>query len=163
MPIVKRERGIREKEKHLGHQEVGFKFKTAQWYITPTDADLFCDIVGLRQTQFLDDDAAAALGKIGEQGRFLPGPMEMGIHEGLLFDLGVNVKAEYVGWPTLRFIAPVHVNEMVYMEGELVKKELGRKEDKYLCTYTWKMRNQNDVVVSEGEATALFPNPEWKG
>ncbi|MBA7684804.1 hypothetical protein ES703_93217 [subsurface metagenome] len=118
MPIVERRLGIRAREKPWGYQEVGFKYQTGKWYVTETDADTFCGVTGLRQSMFLDDDAAAELGKIGEKGRFLPGAFEMGMNE---------------------------------------------KGDKYLISYNWSMRNQDDVVIGEGEAACLAPNPEWKG
>ena len=145
-----------EKE-HWGHKEVGYKYATGSRLITPTELDIFCDISGMRVDAFLDDEVAKAL---GAKRRFVPGVFQMALLLGLLWDIGLVADGIFLGTNDAKFNAPVYPNDRVRAEGELLSRRVTSKGDRVVVKYSWFIRNQDDVVVAQGENTCIFPNPE---
>mgnify|MGYP001132004977 CR=1 FL=1 len=142
---------------HWGYKEVGYKFTTGTRFITATELDTFCDISGMRAEMFLSDEAAKAY---GARGRFVPGVFLLGVLLGLLRETGLITGGLFLGTNNTRFDVPVCPYDKLRAEGELLNRRLTSKGDRVLVTYSWFMKNQDDVVVAQGENICIFPNPE---
>ncbi|MBA7684802.1 hypothetical protein ES703_93215 [subsurface metagenome] len=148
-----------EKE-HWGYKEVGYKYTTGTRFITATEVDIFCDISGMRADVFISDEVAKAS---GARGRVVPGPLLMGIVFGLLGETGLTSSGMLLGVNNTKFNVLVYPYDEVRLEGEILNKKVTSKGDRVIVTYSWSMRNQDDVVVAQGENACISPNPEWTG
>ena len=144
-----------EKE-HWGYKEVGYKYATGTRFITPTELDIFCDITGIRDDMFLSDEAAKALGL---ERRVVPRVFIVAVLFALLEEEGLTSKGTLLGMNNTRFNVPVCPYDRIRAEGELLNKRVASEGDRVTVTYSWFMKNQDDVVVAQGENTCIFPNP----
>lgn len=144
-----------EKE-HWGYKEVGYKYRTEPRFITPAELDLFVAATGMRGEIFLSDDAAKAW---GAKGRIVPGPMLIAFVLASLRPTGLVEGGLFIGTNNVRFNAPVHPFDRLVVEGELLNKRVTSKGDRVIVTYSWLIKNEDGVVVAQGENTCIFPNP----
>jgi acyl dehydratase len=160
MPTVDHNLGVREKEGYWGQQEVGYKYRTQECYVTETDLDNYSTVTGMRDPSYLDDDAAKAAGR---KGRTLPPGMLLGLHYGLLYNLGTIRGSIWIGVTDLKFVNTAHPKDTLHMEGELLEKKLTSKGDRFVITYSWIMMNQRGDVIVDSRNICMTPNPEVAG
>ena len=135
--------------KRLSEREVGEKFVgTQSRLITPTELDIFCDITGMRGDAFLNDEAARSMGM---KSRVLPGAMSFAILFSVIGEfLGPAI---FTGLNNMRLLAPVFPYDRLRAETEVIAKKVTSKGDRAFVTYTWTLKNQDDVIVAQGDNT----------
>ena len=136
-------------EKRLADRVIGEKYVSDETrLITPTELDMFCNITGMRGDAFLSDEAARSLGM---KSRLLPGAMSLAILFSLLGKfLGGAV---FTGLNNLRLLSPVYPYDKLGAEAEVIGKKETSKGDRVFVTYSWTLKNQDDVPVAQGENT----------
>ncbi len=136
-------------EKRLADREVGEKFVgTQSRLITPTELDIFCDITGMRGDAFLNDEAARSLGM---KSRVLPGAMSLAILFSVIGDF--LQAAIFTGLNNMRLLAPVFPYDRLRAETEVLARKETSKGDRVFVTYSWTLKNQDEVTVAQGENT----------
>lgn len=151
-----------EKE-HWGYKEVGYKFATGTRFITTTDLDTYCNVTGMREDIFLDDETARVVGaKIGQvpKGRIVPGAFQLAIVFALLGGTGLIEEGVYLGTNNMKFNAMVYPHDRLRVDGELLNRKVTSKGDRVIVAYSWFLKNQHDVTVAQGENTCIFPSPK---
>ena len=136
-------------EKQLVDRDIGEKFVgSATRLVTPTELDMFCNITGMRGDAFLSDEVARSRGM---KSRLLPGAMSFAI----LFSLLEKVLegAIFTGVNNLKLLAPVYPNDKLKAEAEVLGKKETSKGDRVFVTYSWVLKNQDEVTVAQGENT----------
>jgi acyl dehydratase len=135
-------------KKTLAEGQMGEKFEGGSKTITGEELDKFCQMANLGLEVFLKDEAAMAM---GFKKRVVPGGFLFSLVFGLLGDLLDG--HIHVGTEKLKVIAPVHPDDTVKVDVEIVDKKTSSKGDKVFVTWGWALRNQDDVVVIQGENT----------
>jgi acyl dehydratase len=135
-------------EKLVAERNVGDKFEGGSRIITGTELDMFCAISGMRLDVFLNDEAARAL---GFKARVVPGAFLLALVFGLLGErLNEHV---YVGTNNMKVLAPLYPCDRVRVEVEVIDKKKTSKGDKVFVTWSWALKNQDDLIVAQGENT----------
>jgi acyl dehydratase len=137
-----------EKVKLLKDRETGEKFMGKSRMVTGTELDTFLDVTGMRGDAFLSDEVAKAMGL---KARVYPGAMSLAVMFGLLGD--VLEGAMFTGVNNMKLLAPVHPYDRLSAECEILGKKETSKGDRVFVTYLWTLKNQDDVVVAQGENT----------
>lgn len=135
-------------EKVVADRGVGEEFRTGLRVITGTELDMFCTISGMRLDAFLNDEAARGL---GFKARVVPGPFIFALVFGLLGEL-LNGHV-HVGTDNMKVLAPLYLHDRVRVEGEVLGKKEGSKGRRAFVTWSWVVKNQDDVVIAQGENT----------
>ncbi len=144
-----------EKE-HLEYKEVGFKYTTDPRVVTPAELAAFYEIPGIKEDMFVNDEAGKAL---GFEGKVVPAAYTIGLAFSLLGEKGLAEGGIFLEM-NAKFTAAVYPNDALSVEGELLSKRETSKGDKVVVKYSWNVKNQDGVVVVQGENTELLPNPE---
>ena len=132
----------------MAEREIGERFETASRCITDTELDLFCTIAGLRLDTFLRDDAAE---EMGFKGRLVPGAYGFALVFGLL---GENLDGHiHVGTDKMKVLAPLYPYDRMRIEVEILDKKESSKGNRTFVTWSWAVKNQDDVVLIQGENT----------
>jgi acyl dehydratase len=150
-------------KEHWGYKEVGYKFATGTTFVTATDLDTFCNITGMREDIFLDDEAAKAVGaRLGQipKGRIVPGAFQLAIVFTLLGKTGLIEEGVFLGTNNMKLNAMVYPYDRLRLEGELHNRRVTSDGNRVIVVYSWFLKNQNDVIVCQGENTCIFPNPK---
>ena len=132
----------------MAEGQIGEKFEGGSKTITEEELDRFCQTANLGLEVFLKDEAAMAM---GFKRRVVPGGFLFSLVFGLLGDLLDG--HIHVGTEKLKVVAPVHPDDTVKVDAEIVNKKISSKGDKVFVTWGWKLRNQDEVVVIQGENT----------
>ena len=135
-------------KKTLAKGQIGEKFEGDSKTITGEELDKFCQMANMGLEVFLNDEAAMAM---GFKKRVVPGGFLFSLIFGLLGDLLDG--HIHVGTEKLKVVSPVHPDDTVKADVEIVDKKISSKGDKVFVTWAWKLRNQDDVVVIQGENT----------
>ena len=135
-------------EKLVAERNVGDRFKSGSRIITGTELDMLCTVAGLRLDPFLNDEAGRAL---GFKGRVVPGAFAFALVFGLLGEL-LNGHV-HVGTNDMKVLAPLYPYDRVRVEGEVVSKKETSKGDRAFVTWSWAVKNQDDVILVQGENT----------
>lgn len=135
-------------EKLVAERNVGDKFKSGSRIITGTELDMFCTVAGLRLDAFLNDEAGRA---VGFKGRVVPGAFAFALVFGLLGEL-LNGHV-HVGTNNMKVLAPLYPYDRVRVEGEVLNKKETSKGDRAFVTWSWAVKNQDDVILVQGENT----------
>lgn len=135
-------------EKLVAERNVGDKFESGSRIITGTELDMFCTVAGLRLDAFLNDEAGRAL---GFKGRVVPGAFAFALVFGLLGEL-LNGHV-HVGTNNMKVLAPLYPYDRVRVEGEVLNKKETSKGDRAFVTWSWAVKNQDDVILVQGENT----------
>ena len=135
-------------EELVAKKKVGDKFSSPSRIITGTELDMFCTVAGLRLDPFLDDEASRAL---GFKGRVVPGAFVFALVFGMLGEL-LNGHV-HVGTDNMKVLAPLYPYERVRVDGEVVNKKETSRGDGVLVTWSWAIKNQDDVILAQGENT----------
>lgn len=134
--------------KAIGDLNVGDKYRGETRIVTGTELDMFCTIAGLRLDAFLNDETAKEL---GFKGRVVPGSFIFALVFGLL---GEQLEGHiHVGTNNMKVLNPLYPYDRVRVEGEIVNKKEASKGDRVFVTWSWAVKNQDDVVISQGENT----------
>lgn len=144
-----------EKE-HLEYQEVGFKYTTDSRVITPAELVAFYEIPGIKEDMFVNDKAGQAM---GFEGKIVPAAYTIGLAFSLMGEKGLAKGGIFLE-TNAKFTAAVYPNDTLSVEGELLSKRVTSKGDRVVVKYSWNVKNQDDVVVVQGENAELLPNPE---
>lgn len=144
-----------EKE-HLEYKEVGFKYTTDSRVVTPAELVTFYEIPGIKEDIFVNDEAGKAL---GFEGKVVPAAYTIGLAFSLMGEKGLAEGGIFLEM-NAKFTAAVYPNDTLSVEGELLSKRVTSKGDKVVVEYSWNVKNQDDVVVVQGENTELLLNPE---
>jgi len=144
-----------EKE-HLEYKEVGFKYTTNSRLVTPAELAAFYEIPGIKEDMFVSDEAGKA---IGFKGKIVPAAFTIGLAFSLIGEKGLAEGGIFLE-TNAKFTAVVYPNDRLRVEGELLSKRVTSKGDRVVVIYSWLVKNQDDVVVVQGENTELLPNPE---
>ena len=147
--------GSTEKE-HFGYKDVGYKFVTEWRYVTPTEVNLFCDITDTREDVFLRDDAAQ---EFGLKAAIVPALLIFAKLMSGLMEVGLTGEGLFIGINNAEFKVPVHPYDRIRGEIEVLEKRVTTKGDRVIVRYAWQVRNENDVIVAQGENRCMFPNP----
>jgi len=136
-------------EKQLVDRDSGDKYVSSKTrLVTATELDIFCDITGMRGDAFLSDEVAKSYGL---KSRVLPGAMSLAVLFSLIED--VLQGAMFTGLSNLKLLAPVHPYDRLKAEAEVVSKKETSKGDRVFVTYSWTLKNQDDVAVAQGDNT----------
>ena len=137
---------------HFGYKELGFKFTTPSRLIAPLEVDLFCEVSGMKEAVFLDDEVGRSY---GAEGRVVPGVFLPGIALGLIRETGlIGVKGSFfLGMDKFKANTPTYPFDTVTIEGEVVNRKVTSKEDRVVVTYLWLLKNQKGTVVAQAENT----------
>jgi acyl dehydratase len=135
-------------EKLMADRNVGDEFRGGSRVITGTELDMFCTISGMRLDAFLNDEAARSL---GFKARVVPGPFVFAVVFGLLGEL-LNGHV-HVGTDNMKVLAPLYLYDRVRVEGEVLRRKESSKGDRVFVTWLWAVKNQDDVVIAQGENT----------
>lgn len=151
------------KKEHWGYKKVGYKLATGTRFVTTTDLDTYCNTTGMREDIFLDDEAAKAVGaKIGQvpKGRIVPGAFQLAIVFALLRETGLIEEGVYLGTNNMKFNAMVYPYDRLKVEGKLLNRRVTSEGDRVIVTYSWFLKNQDDITMAQGENICIFPNPK---
>ena len=86
----------------------------------------------------------------------MPGLLSFSIAVGLLIQSGfISDVIAFLGTDKVRFNAPVYPYDSIRVEAEVLSKKKTKNEN-WICSYKWIIRNQNDEAVAEGENTCMF-------
>ncbi len=139
----------------LAYQDVGYKFTTGTRMVTPSDLDLFIAASGMRDPVFLSDEVARGMGL---KARIIPVAMMLAVKDGLIGEYVAG--ALLVGMNNVKWAATSYPYDTFRVEGELLNKRETSKGDRFVITYSWTIKNQDDVAVGQGETTEIFPKPK---
>lgn len=140
-------------QKHIQNTEVGDKFVTKSRVITKTDLELYAICTGDTHPMFLSEERAKAF---GWKTQLVPGPLTFSIAVGLLIQSGfISDVIAFLGMDKVRFNAPVYPYNSIRVEAIVISKKKAKKGN-WICNYKWQIKNQNEIVVAEGENTCMF-------
>ena len=140
-------------QKHLQDMEVGDRIVTKSRVITKTDLEFFAISTGCKHPMFLSDEHAKSL---GWRTQLVPGLLSYSIALGLLVESGfISEAIAFMGTDKLRFLAPVYPHDTIRAEAEVLSIKQTKK-GKWVGTYKWVIKNQNDEAVIQGENTCML-------
>ena len=135
-------------EKLVAERNVGDEFETGSRIITAAELDMFCTITGNRLSPFLQDEAAKAL---GFKERVVPGSFIFALVFGLLGDrLDRHV---HVATNKMKVIAPLYTYDSAKVGINIIDKKENSKGDRTFVTWAWAVKNQDNVIIAQGENT----------
>jgi oxepin-CoA hydrolase / 3-oxo-5,6-dehydrosuberyl-CoA semialdehyde dehydrogenase len=139
-----------EWQKSLTDLEIGDGITTKPRIITRSDIENFAILTGDPNPHLLDEKASIAA---GWKGQIAHGMLVPSLVIGLLFQAGFIRKATvYMGTNNMKLLAPVYADDYVRVETEILMKKQTKKGN-WISTYKWLAKNQDNVVVAEGENT----------
>jgi acyl dehydratase len=98
---------------------------------------------------YFHDEAARAL---GFKSRLVPGTFMFALAIGLLGELldgHMHVAADNV-----KVRAPLYPGDSVKVERSVLRKKETSKGDRIFVTWSWTLKNQDDVTIAQGETTS---------
>ena len=143
------------KKEPIIDKEVGDRFTSRPRVITDEELDRFYDMTGIKENIFEVDEAARSLG-LGYKKRIVAGAylLQLAFSFGCELELALDVPM--VGVNNVKFISPVYPGDEVRLEGEVIGKKVTSKGH-VVVTWSWVLKNQNNVVVAQGEVSEFFP------
>jgi acyl dehydratase len=132
----------------VAERKVGDRFEGGSKVITRAELNTFCQITGMQLDALLNDEAARAL---GFKSRLVPGAFMFALAIGLLGELldgHMHVAADNV-----KVRAPLYPGDSVKVEGSVLRKKETSKGDRIFVTWSWALKNQDDVTIAQGENT----------
>ena len=144
----------------IQHMKAGDKYVSSARMVSRTEVETFCAVTGMRGPLFLSDEYVKSneeSQKIGLKGSVVPGQLSYAIMLGnllrdeILDDVIVQVGSNNVKWP-----AAAYPYDMLRTEIEITGNRTTKMGDAAIVEYKWEVKNQNDVVVIEGNNTCMF-------
>lgn len=134
-------------ESTISQGKPGDKFKTDQKFVTEEEEIKFCEITGNTLPIFLSDEAARAK---GWEKRLVPGVFTLSCCVGLMEQAGLlDDVIAFMALDKLRYLAPVYLDDSIYVEVELLEKKSIKEGTRNLINYKFTAYNQNDKPVLE--------------
>lgn len=137
----------------LTDMNIGDKYITKSRSITGRDIDAFCKANRLSEDTFLSDDVGKAAGL---KGRVAPGVQTLVITSGLLEEVAWGLLL--ASMDKIKFITPLYPESSVSVEVELLSKKTTSK-GRVFFTFSWVLKNQDGVVIAQGENTECTTRP----
>jgi len=135
-------------EKLVAEKNIGDEFETGSRIITAAELDMFCTITGNRLDAFLNDETAKAL---GFRERVVPGSFIFALVFGLLGEqLNGHV---HVATNNMKVLAPLYPYDRAKVAVKILDKKESSKRDRTFVTWSWAVKNQDDVIIAQGENT----------
>jgi len=144
-------------KEHFGYKEVGYKFVTGWKYVTPFEVNMFCDITDTQEDVFLRDDAAQAYGM---KASIVPALLIFTKLMSGLMDAGLTSEGLFIGINNAMFKTALHPYQRIRGEIEVLDRKVTSKGDRVTVHYSWKIKNEQDVLIADGSNTCMFPNPK---
>lgn len=146
----------------IQHMKVGDKYVTSSRIVTRTEIENFCAATGMKLPVFASDEWVKASPEhqaLGVKGSVAPGQFAMAIFlgnlitDGLLDDVIVQLATDKV-----KYLAPVYPYDTLRTEIEITGNRVSKSGTQVIVDYKWAVKNQNDVIVEQGENTCMFKN-----
>ncbi|MFH1911415.1 MAG: MaoC family dehydratase [Pseudomonadota bacterium] len=146
----------------IQHMKVGDKYVTSSRIVTRTEIENFCAATGMKLPVFASDEWVKASPEhqaLGVKGSVAPGQFAMAIFlgnlitDGLLDDVIVQL-----GTDKVKYLAPVYPYDTLRTEIEITGNRVSKSGTQVIVDYKWAVKNQNDVIVEQGENTCMFKN-----
>jgi|GEM_PF-544260 len=146
----------------IQHMKVGDKYVTSSRIVTRTEIENFCAATGMKLPVFASDEWVKASPEhqaLGVKGSVAPGQFAMAIFlgnlitDGLLDDVIVQL-----GTDKVKYLAPVYPYDTLRTEIEITGNRVSKSGTQVIVDYEWAVKNQNDVIVEQGENTCMFKN-----
>lgn len=117
--------------------------------ITGSEIDIVAQLSGMELPGFLDSEFAK--GK-GFRDRVTPGPYILACMVGLMAKQGFLADAVMISVENIRFKSPAYPGDRLLAEVEVKSKNESRRGGG-TCNYDWRVHNQNNELLAEGNAT----------
>lgn len=128
--------------------DVGATYRTPGIMVTESHINGFAGLTGDFFEVHTDDQFARSL---GFKGRIAHGLLGLSMTDGLKNRSDVRIKAiASLGW-NWKFVAPIHVNDRIEAEITVTALRPTKKPGRGIVTLGFQVRNQDGVVVQEGE------------
>jgi len=146
----------------IQHMKVGDKYVTSSRIVTRTEIENFCAATGMKLPVFASDEWVKASPEhqaLRVKGSVAPGQFAMAIFlgnlitDGLLDDVIVQL-----GTDKVKYLAPVYPYDTLRTEIEITGNRVSKSGTQVIVDYKWAVKNQNDVIVEQGENTCMFKN-----
>ena len=146
----------------IQHMKVGDKYVTSSRIVTRTEIENFCAATGMKLPIFASDEWVKASPEhqaLRVKGSVAPGQFAMAIFlgnlitDGLLDDVIVQL-----GTDKVKYLAPVYPYDTLRTEIEITGNRVSKSGTQVIVDYKWAVKNQNDVIVEQGENTCMFKN-----
>jgi acyl dehydratase len=132
----------------VAERNVGDEFETGSRIITAAELDMFCTLTGNRLDAFLNDETAKAM---GFKERVVPGSFIFALVFGLLGErLNGHV---HVATDNMKVLAPLYPYDRAKVGIKIIDKKESSKGDRSFVTWAWAVKNQDNVIVAQGENT----------
>ena len=144
----------------IQHMKVGDKYVTSSRIVTRTEIENFCAATGMKLPVFASDEWVKASPEhqaLGVKGSVAPGQFAMAIFlgnlitDGLLDDVIVQL-----GTDKVKYLAPVYPYDTLRTEIEITGNRVSKSGTQVIVDYKWAVKNQNGVIVEQGENTCMF-------
>ena len=146
----------------IQHMKVGDKYATSSRIVTRTEIENFCAATGMKLPIFASDEWVKTSPEhqaLRVKGSVAPGQFAMAIFlgnlitDGLLDDVIVQL-----GTDKVKYLAPVYPYDTLRTEIEITGNRVSKSGTQVIVDYKWAVKNQNDVIVEQGENTCMFKN-----
>lgn len=146
----------------IQHLKVGDKYLTSSRIITRTEIENFCSSTGMKLPVFASDEwvkGSLEHQTLGIKGSVAPGQFVMAIFlgnlttDGLLDDVILQL-----GTDKVKYLAPVYPYDRLSTEIEVTGNRVTKSGTQMIVDYKWALKNQNDILVMQGENCCMFKN-----
>jgi len=117
--------------------------------VTGSEIDIVAQLSGMDLPGFLDAEFAKGW---GFKNRVTPGPYILACMVGLMAKQGFLADAVMIGVDSIKFRSPAYPGDRLTAEAE-VKTKKESKRGGGNCNYDWKVYNQKNELIAEGNST----------
>ena len=153
---------VKMAELRIQHMKVGERFVTPSRVITRTDIESFCAATGMTHPLFASDawvKSSEAHQALGFKGSIAPGQFAMAIFLGNLLTAGLlNDVIVQLSTNNVKYLAPTYPYDMLKTEIEITGSRTTKSGKQVIVDYKWAVKNQNDIIVEQGENSCMFEN-----
>ena len=146
----------------IQHMKVGDKYVTSSRIVTRTEIENFCAATGMKLPIFASDEWVKASPEhqaLRVKGSVAPGQFAMAIFLGNLITDGILDDVIFqLGTDKVKYLAPVYPYDTLRTEIEITGNRVSKSGTQVIVDYKWAVKNQNDVIVEQGENTCMFKN-----
>jgi acyl dehydratase len=146
----------------IQHLKVGEKYVTSSRIVTRSEIENFCAATGMKLPVFASDEWVKASKEhqaMGVKGSVAPGQFIMAIFLGNLITDGLLDDVIFqLGTDKVKYLAPVYPYDTLRTEIEITGNRVSKSGTQVIVDYKWAVKNQDDVIVEQGENTCMFKN-----
>ena len=117
--------------------------------ITGSEIDIVAQLSGMDLPGFLDAEFAKGW---GFKDRVTPGPYIFACMIGLMAKEGFLANAVMIGVDRIKFVSPAYPGDRLIAETEVISTKASKRGGGS-CTYDWKVFNQKNELIAEGNST----------